>query len=125
MSIINRVLVTALGVLLCSAAQADDSGWVSGYKAFNQFLLKRNGNFLPVKIECRDSNKRDYTEGNAEYRVTYIEADPRPFYRWGVGSGFAEAKALAQSEGLRLVSSGSFTRAKSGLVVRCGIWHQS
>ena len=103
-------------------AFAEDSGWVSGYKAFNQFLLKRNGNFFPTKIECRDSKKTDYTEGNAEYRVTYIETDNPKFYRWGVGSGFGEAKAMAEKEGLKLISSGQFTRAKSGLTVRCGIW---
>jgi hypothetical protein len=103
-------------------ALADDSGWVSGYKAFNQFLIKRNKNFFPTKIECRDSKKADYTEGNAEYRVTYIETDNVKFYRWGVGGGFGEAKAIAAREGLKLISSDQFTRAKSGLVVRCGIW---
>jgi hypothetical protein len=103
-------------------AFADDSGWVSGYKAFNQFLMKRNKNFFPTKIECRDSNKADFTEGNAEFRVTYIETDDVRFYRWGVGGGFGEAKAIAAREGLKLISSDQFTRAKSGLVVRCGIW---
>jgi hypothetical protein len=116
--------VVFLSLTICPAF-ADDSGWVSGYKAFNQFLMKRNRNFFPTKIECRDSKKADYTEGNAEYRVTYIETDQARFYRWGVGGGFGEAKAIAAREGLKLISSDQFTRAKSGLVVRCGIWAEN
>jgi hypothetical protein len=106
---------TILGFSIAFPAQAEDSGWVSGYKAFNQFLMKRNKNFFPTKIECRDSKKADYSEGNAEYRVTYIQTETPFYYRWGVGSGFGEAKAIAAREGLKLISSSQFTRGKSGL----------
>lgn len=124
--VMSKSKFAALSIISCllgiSSAYADNSGWVSGYKAFNQYLMKRNKNFFPTKIECRDSKKADYTEGNAEYRVTYVETESPRYYAWGVGGSFGEVKVMAAKYDLKLISSDQFTRAKSGLIVRCGIW---
>ena len=120
--IASLVAISVLG-FIAPEAMADD-GWISGQKAYNEFRLKLQQGWLPTKIECRDSKKADFSELNAEFRVTYLRTDENIRYYWGVGSSFGQSKKRAEKEGFKLVSQSSFTRSKSGLVVRCGIWHQ-
>jgi hypothetical protein len=107
-----------------TAGFAEETGWLSGYKALAKGqTLVRQGLF-PVKMACRDSNKRQLDVGETEYNVTFAKNVNGTAFLWAVGSEYGPYKLRAAREGYRQVSYKSYVRKKSGLTVRCAIWHK-
>ena len=119
-----KFVALALMMSVPAAALAEETGWLTGYKALTKGQsLVRQGLF-PVKMACRDSNKRQLDVGETEYNVTFAKNVNGTAFLWAVGSEYGPYKRKAAKEGYRQVSYKSYVRKKSGLTVHCAIWHK-
>jgi hypothetical protein len=121
----TTVCFTALLLLSAPAVGfAEETGWLTGDKALAAFRRLEGRDLMPTKVQCRDSNKRGLSFWETEYNVTVAKRPANMGYYWAVGDSYGRVKAKAEKRGYRQVSLGQYTRKKSGLVVRCAIWHQ-
>jgi hypothetical protein len=118
------VIASALMLSVPTAGFADDTGWLTGYKALakGQSLVRQG--LMPVKMACRDSNKRQLDVGETEYNISFAKNANDTAFLWAVGSEYGPYKRKAAKEGYRQVSYKSYVRKKSGLTVHCAIWHK-
>jgi hypothetical protein len=118
-------LATAIAVVLAvPAARAEETGWLTGYKALMAFRKLERQGLMPVKVQCRDSNKRGLDLWETEYNVTVTARPPGLRYYWAVGDAFGPTRLKAEKQGYRQVSLSQYKRQKSGLTIRCAIWHK-
>ncbi len=103
---------------------AEETGWLTGDKALAAFRRLEGQGMMPTRVQCRDSNKRGLSFWETEYNVTVAKRPANMGYYWAVGDSYGRIKAKAEKEGYRQVSLGQYTRKKSGLIVRCAIWHK-
>jgi hypothetical protein len=124
----KRTMALASAVLISmvssSAAGGNGSDWMSGYTAYKALVSMESKGFMPTSIACRDSNKRGLDVGETEYKVQYAKNSSNIRYLWAVGSDYGPYNLKAKKEGYRQVSVDQYARKKSGLIVRCAIWHQ-
>jgi hypothetical protein len=122
--IASILMASAFILSVPTAGNAEETGWLSGYNALSKGRdLVRKGLF-PVKMACRDSNKRQLDVGETEYNVTFAKNTNDTAFLWAVGSEYGPYKRKAAKEGYRQVSYKSYVRKKSGLTVHCAIWHK-
>ena len=122
----QSAIILAAGIFAAAAtsAKAEETGWLTGYKALSAFRgLERQG-FMPVKVQCRDSYKRGLNLWETEYNITVAKRPADRFYHWAVGDSYGRIKVKAEKEGYRQVSLSQYTRKKSGLTIRCAIWQK-
>jgi hypothetical protein len=117
----GAISISALG---SSAMAENGTDWLTGYTAYKALVAMENKGFMPVSIACRDSNKRGLDVGETEYKVKYAKNSSDIGYLWAVGSDYGQYSVKAKKEGYRRVSFAQYTRKKSGLIVRCAIWHK-
>jgi hypothetical protein len=103
---------------------AEETGWLSGYKALTKGQAMVRQGLFPVKMACRDSNKRQLDVGETEYNVSFAKNVHNTAFLWAVGSDYGPYKLKAAKGGYRQVSYTSYVRKKSGLTVHCAIWHK-
>jgi hypothetical protein len=115
--------VAALTAVPC-AALAEETGWLSGYKAYARYKQLERQGYMPVKMLCRDSYKRQLDVGETEYNISFAKNSAGTEYLWAVGSDYGMYKLKADKGGYRQVSFKQYTRKKSGLIIRCAIWHK-
>jgi hypothetical protein len=115
------LLVAGLGA---SSALAESSGWMSGYNAYKVYRKYERDGFMPTSITCRDSKLRQLDVGETEYNVTFAKNTQDLRWYWAVGSDYGPISRKAEKEGFKRVSFGQYKRPKSGLIVRCAIWHK-
>jgi hypothetical protein len=125
----RRVLNVAAPVLvlvglLTTSAVAESSGWMSGYNAYKVYRKYQRDGFIPTAITCRDSKLRQLDLGETEYNVTFAKNTKNLRWYWAVGNSYGAISRKAEKEGYKRVSFGQFTRPKSGLIIRCAIWHK-
>jgi hypothetical protein len=118
------IAAAAFTVISVMPALAEETGWLTGYAAYRAFTKLERQGFMPVKVTCRDSNKRQLDIGETEYNVTVVKRTAGTRYLWAVGSSYGQYRLKAAKEGYRQVSIDQYTRKKSGLTVRCAIWHK-
>ena len=115
----------ALFLLAVPAASfAEETGWLTGYKALSAFRKLERQGMMPTKVQCRDSNKRALDLWETEYNITVAKRPASKDYYWAVGDAYGRTRLRAEKEGYKQVSLGQYTRKKSGLTVRCAIWHR-
>jgi hypothetical protein len=121
----KKMLLAALLLSLATTSlNAETSDWVSGYEAVKTWKkLKRQGH-TPMAIECRDTGRKGLNIGDLEYRITTEKLDKKVHWMWAVGSDFGKFQHKAEKNGYTRVSYSAFRRVKSGLLVRCGVWHK-
>jgi hypothetical protein len=107
-----------------AAAFAEETGWLSGYKAYAQHKQLERQGYMPVKMLCRDSHKRQLDMGETEYSISFAKNTAGTRYLWAVGSDYGMYKLKADKGGYRQVSFKQYARKKSGLIIRCAIWHK-
>ena len=122
--ICGAVASFALVASLAGAAHAETTDWMSGYAAYKIYKKSESKGLVPSKIQCRDSLLRQLDVGETEYRVTFTDPPQRVDYLWAVGSDYGKQALKAKKEGYHQVSFNKYARKKSGLVVRCAIWHK-
>jgi hypothetical protein len=105
-------------------ASAEETGWLTGYVALRTFHNFERQGYMPVKVACRDSNKRHLDVGETEYNITLVKKPAGVRYLWAVGASYGQYRLKAAKEGYRQISIGQYTRKKSGLTVRCAIWQK-
>ena len=113
-----------VSVTIPTAGYAEETGWLSGYNAYNRGKALERQGFMPVKMLCRDSYKRQLDVAETEYNVTFAKNTAGVKFLWAVGSEYGPYKLKADKEGYQQVSFKQYKRKKSGLVVRCAIWHK-
>lgn len=122
--IVSILFAFAVSVTIPIAASAAETGWLSGYNAYKRGKeLERQG-LMPVRMLCRDSNKRQLDVAETEYNVTFAKRAAGVKFLWAVGSEYGPYKLKAAKEGYKQVSYKSYVRKKSGLTVHCAIWHK-
>lgn len=119
-------MASAVLILLVAGAAIAQTGseWMTGYEAFKTLRAMESKGFMPVSITCRDSNKRGLDVGETEYKVKFVKNSNGVHYYWAVGSEYGRINLKATKEGHRRVSFAQYLRKKSGLTVRCAIWHK-
>jgi hypothetical protein len=123
----TSIFALALAVALAaapSAALAEETGWLTGYKALTAFRKLERQAMMPVKVQCRDSNKRGLDLWETEYNITVTARPAGLRYYWAVGDAFGPTRIKAEKQGYRQVSLSQYKRQKSGLTIRCAIWHK-
>ena len=103
---------------------AEETGWLTGDKALAAFRKLEGQGKMPTRVQCRDSNKRGLDFWETEYNITVAKRPAGLQYYWGVGNFYGSTKLKAEKQGYRQVSLSQYKRKKSGLVVRCAIWHK-
>jgi hypothetical protein len=103
---------------------AEETGWLTGDKALATFRKLEIQGLMPTRVQCRDSNKRGLDFWETEYDVTMAKRPAGLQYYWAVGNFYGNTKVKAEKLGYRQVSLSQYKRKKSGLVVRCAIWHK-
>lgn len=83
-----------------------------------------NDKLMPTKMECRGDSRSSSVRESMEVRVTYIPNPSNKRWRWGWGANFVAIKNFWGKHGWSLVSASLFTRPKTGLLVRCGVFHK-
>ncbi len=119
-------LVSAMLISLVTGPAIAETGteWMTGYDAFKTLQSMESKGLMPVSITCRDSNKRGLDVGETEYKVKFVKNSNDVHYYWAVGSEYGRMNLQATKEGHRRVSFAQYVRMKSGLTVRCAIWHK-
>lgn len=119
-------LVISIGLLSLFAAPAcaEDSVWLRGFTAYLTVGKMGKQGFMPTSIACRDSNLKGLDVAETEYKVSYAKRPDGVKFMWAVGSEYGRYRKLAEKEGYRQVGFDQYKRKKSGLVVRCAIWHK-
>jgi len=121
----KRIVFVALLLGMAStAAHAETTEWMRGFKAYYAWAKQERRNITLVAVECRDTGKRGLNVADFEYRITFEARDPQTPYYWAVGSNFGKVDREARQKGYELVSYSAFRRKNSGLLVRCGVWHR-
>lgn len=122
----KKMLLAALFLAFAATSvHAETSDWMSGYQASRAWSkLKRQGH-IPMAIECRDTGRRGLHVGELEYRITTAKLGDRLHWMWAVGSDFGKYENKARKKGYTRVSYSAFRRKKSGLLIRCGVWHKN
>jgi hypothetical protein len=121
---VNLAFVFAALAVAPLAASAEETGWLSGYKAYAKYKQLERQGYMPVKMLCRDSYKRQLDVGETEYSITFVKNANDTQYLWAVGSDYGKYRLKADKEGYHQVSFKQYTRKKSGLIIRCAIWHK-
>jgi hypothetical protein len=103
---------------------AEETGWLSGFKAYSRYKQLERQGLMPVKMLCRDSNLRQLEVAETEYNITFAKRPQGKQYLWAVGSEYGKYKLQADKEGYRQVSFRQYVRKKSRLTIRCAIWHK-
>jgi hypothetical protein len=114
-----------LASVMTSGAVAESSGWMTGYKAIKVYRKYQRDGYVPTGISCRDSKLRQLDVGETEYNVTFAKNTKNLTWYWAVGNSYGPISRKAEKEGYKRVSFNQYTRPKSGLIVRCAIWHSS
>jgi hypothetical protein len=118
------LVALTISMLFPTSGFAEETGWLSGYNAYSRGKQLERQGFMPVRMLCRDSNKRQLDVGETEYNVTFAKNTNGTQFLWAVGSEYGPYKLKAEKEGYRQVSFKQYVRKKSGLTVRCAIWHK-
>ena len=106
-----------------SAANAASTGWINAKQAsreYRQFKIKK---MIPTSINCKAGNKIGQSRQNTMLRMEYEPKSQNMKWALAWGDHVTPYSRKYLKKGFRLVSSGSFTR-KSGLRIKCAIWHK-
>ena len=115
------VFVALMVVSMPTLADAATTEWFKG-KDKSKVISLLKGKLL-LAIECRDGQKIGLNLNKDEFRLTYADNPTKKRYLWAVGSAFGPYKARAKRENYKLVNLSQYTR-KSGLKIRCAVWHK-
>ncbi len=78
---------------------------------------------LLLEIECKGNGHPGLHIARDSFRVTYSDNPNDIKYYWAIGSQYGRVRELAKKNGYKLVKVNRFVR-KSGLVIRCAVWHK-
>lgn len=120
-----KAILLAIAALtaMMSAANAETTDWLKGREAVQTIKSKYRTGLVLTKMECKDTNRIGLDVGAFDYRLTFTKTEDAPPILWAVGSEYGRGEAQAKRDGYKSVSFDQFTRARSGLRVRCGVWH--
>ncbi len=119
-------LLIAMSIVPLSTlnTHAENTGWFKSHQGRSTIKNLSKQGQIPVTIMCKDSGKKSFSE--RDVLVKLVHRDNVPKKRWHVAVGTPAVKRVGRrlpKKGYKRVSSSSFTR-KSGLTIRCGVWHK-
>jgi hypothetical protein len=121
-----KFISASIALLMCVAvnsARAESTGWITPNELEKVSKEMRSKGMMPVKVACRgdssSSNVRDSMQINMEWQPNR----EKRHWHWIWGDQFGRLKHDLEKKGWKLASSSGFTRPKTGLAVRCGIFH--
>jgi hypothetical protein len=108
---------------LVSGAHATTTDWLTGIEIQK---LARKGEFRGKKVDaikCKDGGKIGLNVRTGFFKVTYSDNPTKKKFHWSIGNTYGKSVVMAKKKNMVLVSHDQYVR-KSGLVIRCGVWHE-
>ena len=123
MAITASVTLAALA-LTSTPGEARETEWLKHAEWERKARALRAVGEMPVSVQCKGREKvwSRVPVGLVKLRIA-DNSDERD-WQWVIGPDYGLKKRQLESSGYTLVSSDQYRR-RSGLLVRCGIWHRS
>jgi hypothetical protein len=120
------ILLFAISALplafLATEAQAQSSGWVTPPKAMEFSRQMKREKMEPTRIACKGDSSHAIIRDSMSIDLDFSPNTNHKKWVWKWGANFGKVKHDLEAKGWKLTSYSGFTRPKTGLVVRCGIF---